>query len=223
MSLVAAARKTGFYAPPPTSGEVGHDVRIKEVIVGSLLSNQYLYLHLLARTMVEKMDEVFNDPYHTEVMIRGRSMGYVMPDVQSIYYRTKELNDVLDSYNPYDFCAMDDCGLTRLPAATAIGHYRVALHSAILVDEVFTAIRQSEYMLWMRTLKESGEPYAGATSLQQVCDTWYALVGSTCANLIDVERRNARLPDNWVDRLSIKPQPAPNPLAAMGIKPNLIP
>lgn len=148
------------------------------------LCHAYLSMNLVAETMLCKMEAVLSDPHHQDIIRRGPALGYRMPDTNGITNRTAALKAVITHYRDYDFHYKPGSQIA-LPARTVHGLFFTAIHSALLVDDVFKNIRHSEYMLWLRALKVTGEPYQGPTSLQEVCNTWQSL------------------PQNWLERLSL--------------------
>lgn len=207
MSLSEEARKTGFYIPPQTEQQISSTTRIAAVLVHPRVYAIYSFLYTEARRLVIKMEAVRDDAHHQEMLIRGPALGYKMPDVSSIRARTQTLKDTLHSFDPDDACMLKNA--VMLPAATAKGLYMTALNAALLIDEIFKNARESEYMLWIRALKITGEEYHGPVSLQQAVDTYTALVNASYRNLVNTPASRERLPEDWVERLSCKPPQGP--------------
>ncbi len=200
MSLTEEARKTGYYILPQTGAQYGPSARIAAVLVDPKVYHVYSFLYLEARRLVRKMEDVRNDSHHQEILIRGPALGYKMPDVEAIRTRTNALKDTLESFDPDNVCMLRRS--VMLPAATARGLYLTAIQSAILIDTIFKNAKDSEYMLWLRALKHTGEEYRGPASLQQAVDTYTALVNSSYRNIMNTPASGERLPNNWVERLS---------------------
>ncbi|MDB5491291.1 MAG: hypothetical protein JWO78_1140 [Micavibrio sp.] len=188
----------GFFNPPATDQTVS-EAKIRSVMVNPEVYRAYLFLYSCAFDMVKQMEAVLKDSHHQEILMRGPALGYVMPDEKKIAATTLALRTGLESFDTDDanFVGNRVC----LPIETARGLYNVAMLSDRLADEVFLSIRKSEYMLWIRALKATGEVYEGATSLQEVVDVVVAFYNLAVKQVVHPSSRTGqKLQANWAAR-----------------------
>lgn len=184
-----------FFNPPATDkAETANKISL--VLVPMEVYRAYLWLYSCSFNMVKQMEKVLDDGHHQEILKRGPGLGYVMPDEAKIRATTKALREALESFDGSD--AEFVKGRVRLPIATARGFYQAAMLSDRLIDEVFTSIRKSEYMLWLRALKVTGEEYKGPTSLQETVDVWVAFNDLNLRQIVyPTSRRGQKLQPGW--------------------------
>lgn len=185
----------GFFNPPATD-QTASSGQIRSVMVNPEVYRGYMWVYSCTYQMVRQMEAVFEDAHHQEIMRRGPALGYVMPDQERIEAATRALRDCLESFDP------DEAGFVGnrvcLPITTARGLYNVAVLADRLADEVFRSIRTSEYMLWFRALKATGEIYEGATSLQEVVDVIVAFYDLAVKQVVHPSSRTGqKLQANW--------------------------
>jgi hypothetical protein len=154
-------------------------------------------LHADAMLMAQRMDDVLESDEHKMIMREGAEMGYTMPDADAIRARNKILKLYLAASHPWQGAHEKD-GMISFPAESARNLYMVAVQSALMIDDVCRNIRESEYMLWFRRLRELEAPYIGPTSLQEMFNVWGALTISTVQQEQYAPQRHRRLPENWM-------------------------
>lgn len=189
------AQVKGFFNPPATDNTAS-DAKIRSVMVHAEVYRGYMWLYSCAFHMVQQTEKVLDDARHQEILVRGPMLGYVMPDAEIIRKTTAELRRALEGFDPNEAGMVN--GRVSLPIKTARGLYNMACLSDRLIDEVFMSIRKSEYMLWIRALKATGEIYDGPTSLQEVVDVFVAFNDLSVKQVIHpTSRKGQKLQSNW--------------------------
>lgn len=193
---------------PPVQEHWIAAVRFGALNVHPKIYQSYCDLYAKAALMVQRMENVLDNPEHHQVMVMGPLLGFKMPDEDAVRARTYELKACLLSYGPDEIIGMTVGGNVRIPASTVQGFHMTALLTARLVDDVIDRIRPSGYLPFFGYLKDMHMPYQGPTSLQEVIDSWGALINSALSQKAYAPAE--RLPANWVkclkDSEKSKPQ-----------------
>lgn len=170
--------------------------RIRRLKVHPAIFAAYIELYKSASIMACKMDEVLDHYEHKSLIDSGLRNGYRMPDVEAVRARNNIIKIYLDGLDPYADVIHRD-GEVEFPARTALQLQLVVHHSTLMIEDVVRNIRTSDYMLWIRTLKQAGGPYMGPTSLQEVFNVWCGLVVASKREQNHLPEKNRRLPANW--------------------------
>jgi hypothetical protein len=170
--------------------------RIRRIKVHSAVFGAYVELYNSASIMARKMDEVLDHYEHQSLIASGLERGYRMPDVEAVRARNHVIKMYLEGLNPYQGAVAND-NTVEFPARTALQMQLVARHSTLMIEDVVRNIQKSDYMLWIRNLKQAGGPYMGPTSLQEVFNVWCGLVVASKHEQRHLPAEARRLPANW--------------------------
>lgn len=170
--------------------------RIRRVKVHGAVFGAYVDLYNCATIMARKMDEVLDHYEHENLITSGLQQGLRMPDVEAVRARNNVIKIYLEGLNPYQG-AISQGAMVEFPARTALQMQLVARHSTLMIEDVVRNIQKSDYMLWIRTLKQAGGPYMGPTSLQEVFNVWMGLVVASKHEQRHLPAEGRRLPANW--------------------------
>jgi len=183
-----------FYSDRPWHGSM----LISRIIIHRDLFLAYVELAQAAKVMTERMDEVLDHPKHIELINGGFRAGYKMPNVDMIQGRNWLIKFYLDGLDPLAGAERVGKDQVMIPAKTARALHLVAEYSASMIDGVVGNIHRSQYMPWIRTLREAGDPYSGPTSLQEVFNLWSSLATATVTHAHHAPDLRRRLPENWL-------------------------
>ena len=174
--------------------------------MSDVLYNQHVHLYRQSRLMIDQLEQVLKDGEHRLVIEEGQQLKLRMPHIESFDYRIAALRGQLDSYDPRDVIRLPG-GTVHVPINTARNMHATALHVTSFVFDFFSEIKRSDYMKYLRRLRDNGVPYAGPGAIQDVLNTYLAL--HYVAAFTKSEVLPVRLPVNWTRQ---RPPVATTPL-----------
>lgn len=176
-------------------------------LISDTLYAMHLHLHKEARAMIDQFERVLDDGEHRLVIDEGRQLKMRMPDTESFYMRVDAIRAHLDSYDP-DHVRRNEDRTVLVPIPTARAMHATALQSMSFVRDFFAEVQKTDYLRYLRKLKQDGVAYAGPMCIQEVFNQYVTL--HYLAASLEKEARPERLPANWTR----KPPPRNNDMTA---------
>ena len=166
----------------------------KNIVMSGMLYNYHLNLYRDSHIMLNQQERVLNDGEHCQVIIDGLRNRLRMPRTELFNLRVSALRAHLNSYNPRDIQRIaGDRVVVPVPVARAMN--ATMLLTTAYVFDYFSEIKNSDYVRWLRQLKQDGVTYAGPGSLQETFNTYMNL--HYLAGQLQSEALPARLWPNW--------------------------
>lgn len=172
-------------------------IRIRRIKVHPEVFAAYLDLYNDAYIMVDRMDEVLDHPEHRMIVREAEELGYTMPDIEGVRRHNALLRSFILASDPRNSAVLKD-GLVEFPASSARQLHMIAFQSGMFIDDVCRNIKNTDYMLWFRVLRQMDVPYLGPTSLQEMFNVWASLTTSTAKQASHAPAVSRRLPGNWL-------------------------
>lgn len=166
----------------------------KCIRMSGILYNLHMNLYRDSHIMLNQQERVLNDGEHCQVIIDGLRKKLRMPRTELFRLRVAALRAHLNSYDPRNVRHREG-DIVEIPLPVARAMHATMLLSTQYVFDYFTEMKQSDYVKWLRELKQSGVPYAGPGSLQEVFSTYLTL--HYLAARLQEEALPPRLWPNW--------------------------